>query len=149
MKKYLVLAGVVILMAGVFFVWNNQRHSGTNNIPIVETPTDALTNAHIAEPSSNGSAAATSIDWSKLSGDIYHCKEGKALKTELLDDAARVRLTLSDGRVLTLKNTKALYEGQEYKSEDGTIVLTTNPGGSATIEEKNVETYSGCVNSQG
>jgi membrane-bound inhibitor of C-type lysozyme len=73
----------------------------------------------------------------------FACNDGKSIDATFVNGpASRVRLVLSDGRMLTLPQALS-GSGARYANADESLVFW-NKGNTAFIEEKGKTTYDGC-----
>lgn len=84
---------------------------------------------------------ATADPLADYAGTLFECEGDKALKAEFLEDS--VRLTLSDGRQLSLPQTVSA-SGARYANTDGSFVFW-NKGITAFIEERGTQMYESCL----
>ncbi|MCE9541389.1 MliC family protein [Candidatus Kaiserbacteria bacterium] len=77
---------------------------------------------------------------------LFQCDGGRAVQASFDNSAGNVRLTLSDGRELTLPHAISA-DGARYANTDESFVFW-NKGNTAFITEIGTTTYSGCVTQQ-
>lgn len=71
----------------------------------------------------------------------FACNDGKTIRASLFKAAAQ--LTLSDGRLLSLPQTRSA-DGARYAGANDRVVFWTK-GNGATITENGVPTFTGCI----